>query len=310
MNRCAALAYIHHARRIEPDQAHWAVVAQQFLHLRLGLSAQVLVEILAVVRAEIPGVSGAVRLVPVLRLRIVEAEPDVVPRARRRQFAQRIAVKRGRVPDVVLAHRRMVHGEPVVMLAGDHDVLHPGIFGHPHPFLGIELHRIEVSGELLVLLHRDLGAVHDPLADPRDRLSLPLTGRNRVQPPVNEKAELCLPEPLHLRILGSRCRERFRQFLRRRPQAQCQQSQPTVTANVGHKHLLGVLSEPSHCAPILCRCVAPPSPPALRGSPRGAPPKKILKYFCKILDKKLLNCYYQFNTDSIPGGESPPTATL
>jgi hypothetical protein len=29
-----------------------------------------------------------------------------------------------------------------------------------------------------------------------------------------------------------------------------------------------------------------------------------------ILDKKVLNCYYQINTDSIPGGETPPTATL
>src|SRR5262245_10046262 len=26
------------------------------------------------------------------------------------------------------------------------------------------------------------------------------------------------------------------------------------------------------------------------------------------LDNKVLNCYYQINTDSIPGGESPPTA--
>ena len=42
---------------------------------------------------------------------------------------------------------------------------------------------------------------------------------------------------------------------------------------------------------------------------KGAPknPKKNLR---KILDKQILNCYYLINTDSIPGGESPPTATL
>jgi len=34
------------------------------------------------------------------------------------------------------------------------------------------------------------------------------------------------------------------------------------------------------------------------------------KKFPVIVDKKILNCYYQINTDSIPGGESPPTATL
>ena len=40
----------------------------------------------------------------------------------------------------------------------------------------------------------------------------------------------------------------------------------------------------------------------------GTTPPKNLKIFSKILDKQILNCYSQINTDSIPGGESPPTA--
>ena len=38
--------------------------------------------------------------------------------------------------------------------------------------------------------------------------------------------------------------------------------------------------------------------------------EKFPKKFVSNIDNKVLNCYYQINTDSIPGGESPPTATL
>ena len=36
--------------------------------------------------------------------------------------------------------------------------------------------------------------------------------------------------------------------------------------------------------------------------------KKSFKTLEKVLDKQILNCYYLSNTDSIPGGESPPAA--
>ena len=45
---------------------------------------------------------------------------------------------------------RIVHGEAVVMLAGDHDVLHAGVLRHLHPRFGVELHGIELLRELLV----------------------------------------------------------------------------------------------------------------------------------------------------------------
>jgi hypothetical protein len=38
--------------------------------------------------------------------------------------------------------------------------------------------------------------------------------------------------------------------------------------------------------------------------------KKNSKFIAIDVDNKVLNCYYQINIDSIPGGESPPTATL
>lgn len=40
----------------------------------------------------------------------------------------------------------MEHGKTFVVLAGDGDVLHPGIFGQPDDGFGIKLRRIECFG--------------------------------------------------------------------------------------------------------------------------------------------------------------------
>ncbi len=108
----------------------------------------------------------------------------------------------------------MVHGEAVVMLAGDHDVLHPGILRHLDPFVRVEFDGIELAGEFLVFGHRDLGAVHDPLADAGDGFAVPLARRNGIQAPVNEQSEFCIPEPFHFGVLGGGSGER--RSLRRR----------------------------------------------------------------------------------------------
>src|SRR5579859_5778981 len=61
----AALA-AHHARRIEPDEADRAIACKQLFDLRLGLAAQILVEVLLVVGTEIPGIARAIGFMPVL----------------------------------------------------------------------------------------------------------------------------------------------------------------------------------------------------------------------------------------------------
>src|SRR6266516_5083324 len=71
----------HHARRVEPYEADRAVVGQDLAHLGLGLVAEILVVVLSVVRTEVPGVAGAVGFVPVLRLRVIEAEAHPLARA-------------------------------------------------------------------------------------------------------------------------------------------------------------------------------------------------------------------------------------
>ena len=146
VKRCAR-AVGHHARRIEPDQRHRAVAGEQLAHLRLGLLAQVLVVVLLLVRAEVPVVAGAVRIVPVLRLRVVEAEADAALRARVGQLLEDVALERRGVDDVVGADLRIEQREPIVMLRGDDDVLHARVDGELHPLVGVEVVRAEAGRE-------------------------------------------------------------------------------------------------------------------------------------------------------------------
>ena len=192
----------HHARRVEPDERDGAVAGQQLAHLRLRLAAQVLVVVFLVVGAEVPGVAGAVRLVPVLRLRVVEAEADAALRAGVGELLEHVALERRGVDDVVGAGLRLEHREAVVMLRGDHDVFHARVLRELHPRVGVELHRVELRRELLVLAHGDLRAVHDPLAEAERALALPFAGWNRVEAPVDEEAVLGVAEPLEAFLLG------------------------------------------------------------------------------------------------------------
>ena len=132
-----------------------------------------------------------------------------------REFFQRIAMERRGVVDVVLADQRVVHGEAVMMLAGDDDVLHPGVLrpsctqASASNFTGLNCFaRCSYS------LHRNLGAVHDPLADAGDRFALPLAGGDRIQAPVDEQAELGVAEPFHFRVLRCRRGQRLGKLLR------------------------------------------------------------------------------------------------
>jgi len=129
-------------------------------------------------------------MMPVLRLGVVEPETEARLPAGRRQLLERIALERRGVHDVVPAGRRAEHRKPIVMLRGDDDVLHPGVLGDAHPFIRVELHRVELAGQLGVFGDRDFAAVHHPLAARRDG----------IQPPVDEHPELRLPEPVHAAV--------------------------------------------------------------------------------------------------------------
>jgi hypothetical protein len=89
-----------------------------------------------------------------------------------------------------------------VVLGRDGQVLLAGPPRQRHPGLGVELGRVELLGERLVLGDRDPGPEHDPFADAGDRLALPPSGRDRVKPPVDEHPEAGLAPPIEARVLA------------------------------------------------------------------------------------------------------------
>jgi len=105
-------------------------------------------------------------------------------------------VEGGCIHNVIRAHLGAEHGKAIVVLGRDHDVLHAGILGDADPFIGIELHRIKLLGELLIFADGDFGVVHHPFANALNRLALPLAGRYGVKPPVNKHPKTGLTPPV------------------------------------------------------------------------------------------------------------------
>ncbi len=88
---------------------------------------------------------------------VVEAEFDALSPALLGQLLQRVALEGCGIHDVpVVVLLRLPHAEAIVVLAGDHDVLHAGILRHAHPLPCIEPHGIELRGELAVVGHLHL----------------------------------------------------------------------------------------------------------------------------------------------------------
>ena len=87
------------------------------------------------------------------------------------------------------------HVEAVVMLAGDDDVFHPGIFRDAHPFLCVELDGVELLSEFFVLRHGHVRLFQKPFGIVR--FAVPLAGGHRIDAPVNEHPEASLAEPFH-----------------------------------------------------------------------------------------------------------------
>ena len=85
-------------------------------------------------------------VIPVLGVRVVEAELDALRVAGGLEFGDHVAFKRSGIYDIVIADRRIEEREAVVMLAGDDDIFHPRILGDLHPLGGAELGRVAGFG--------------------------------------------------------------------------------------------------------------------------------------------------------------------
>ena len=104
-------------------------------------------------------------------------------------------MKRRRGHDVPAADLGIKHGKAIVVFRRDHDVFHPGILGKLHPGIGVEFHRIPLLRQLLILGHRNMGAIHDPLSQSGNLPALPFSGRDGIESPVDEKTVLGVFEP-------------------------------------------------------------------------------------------------------------------
>ena len=203
----------HFSGGVEPDDyGEIGVVGEELFHLGNGFGMEVGVEVAilgfvpvaglgVVVVAEDGGATGGG---PVLRLRVVEAKFDALLFALDGELAEGIAFEGGSGDDVEGISFRVEHGEAVVMLGGDDDVLHPGRFGESDDIVRAEGGGIESGGEGFVVGDRDRGVVHDPLADAGDLVAVPGPGGDGVEAPMDEHAEAGLAPPCHAGVTLSR----------------------------------------------------------------------------------------------------------
>jgi len=126
-----------------------AVVGQQFVHLPVQVF-----DVLRVRRAV-----AIVGMVPV-GLRVVDAPLHSAAMAGVRNLAHDVfAIRRARAGDLIIGELRIELAEAVVVLGGEHEILHAGVLGKLHPLVGVELDRVEDAVEVIVDLHRDVAGV-------------------------------------------------------------------------------------------------------------------------------------------------------
>ena len=109
-------------------------------------------------------------------------------------------MKGSRSDDVEGVRFRVKHGEAVVMLGGDDDVLHASGLGEGHNIVRIEAGGVKHGREGLIVRDCNGGVVHNPLADSRDLLAIPGAGWYRVETPVDEHAKAGFAPPLHASV--------------------------------------------------------------------------------------------------------------
>ncbi len=99
-------------------------------------------------------------VIPVLKLRIVDAEVHTLLGTCIRQLLDDIALKGGGIHDVVIGVLCIEQTEPVMVFGCDHDVLHARRLGQRDPRFGIKLDRVELLGQFPVSLSRNCRAGH------------------------------------------------------------------------------------------------------------------------------------------------------
>ena len=188
-----------------PPENGWLVLGKELINLRSGNFLNVLMQVTILSLVPMSTISSSTGMMPVLRLRIVNAEFDALLAACGSHLSNRVTLERRPVVDVEVIHFGVEHRESLMMLGSHHDVFHPGCLGDAHPLIGVELDRVELLGILRVIGNRNLEIMHDPLADAMSLLTLIGSSRYSIEPPMDKHSEAGLSKPLHAGVSMSWC---------------------------------------------------------------------------------------------------------
>ncbi|MBA7649354.1 hypothetical protein ES703_57151 [subsurface metagenome] len=126
---------------------------------------------------------------------MVPADLDALFSAFIRQLLHDILFEWGSIHHIILRKLGIEQAEAIMVLTGDDDILHARFLCHPDPLCGIELHRIELWSEFLILFHRNLSCCQYPFRMPG--LPLPFAGGYGIEPPVDEHPKTGFTPPGH-----------------------------------------------------------------------------------------------------------------
>jgi hypothetical protein len=151
----------------------------------------------------IPVVAGGVGVFPVEGVRVVEAEADAGGVAGVGEFLHGVAFEPGGVVEIVGGDFRRIHGEAVVVLGGDDEVFHAGVFKEVDPGGGVELFGVEGGDDVgEVLLTRNFEDAHDVFRIGAGAFALVDAAEFGVDAPVHEAAETGITPPVEALVAG------------------------------------------------------------------------------------------------------------
>ena len=149
---------------VEPERRERPVVMDQLRNL-LAKVLLVAIEVgMRLFGAPAGAAEGEVGVMPVAD-GIVGAEGDALLAARGGELLDHVAAER-RVHDVEIGLLRVEHAKAVVVLGGEDDVFHAGVFGDFDPLVGVELHRVESLVEVIVFLDGTCALRDQPISVP------------------------------------------------------------------------------------------------------------------------------------------------
>src|SRR3989304_7150039 len=140
---------------IEPQAGNLAELGAKLTHLSMQELQIVLPRQSALVSKTIRGMMPIEQGIIKTQLHVVASGTGIS------QLTQGIAAK-WRMGHLVIAQRGIVHAETIVMTARDDNIALARVRRNAHPFISIELHRVELLHQCFVFWHGNLLIVLDP----------------------------------------------------------------------------------------------------------------------------------------------------